>query len=186
MTPLDLLNDIKAEFSLLLLDDETTFLALLKRSLRTYHDNIGFQKARVLTAKQLADGFEVPDDYQSLLTAFDDKQQPASIILHGNTLINEEGKPPSGHVTVIYFSDFTRWDLATDHFPANTKTSFIHSHLHSLISLANNERLRGMHQAAELPADHLPIEADIRGQLTELEAIMKEHPPFLTAAQLSH
>ncbi|MCX4030365.1 hypothetical protein H0A36_25735 [Endozoicomonas sp. SM1973] len=186
MTPLDLLADIKAEFSLLLLDDEVTFLTLLKRSCRTYHDSIGFQKTMVLTPEQLTEGVEAPDDYEGLLTAYDERQQPAPIILHGNTLIYKFGKKSAGDVTVIYFSDLTRWDFNKDHFPPHTKVSFIHSHLHGLISLANNERLRGMHQAAELSADHLPVEADIRGQLTELEAIMKEHPPFLTAAQLSH
>lgn len=185
MTPLELLAEVKTEFEVLLLQEDALLIALLKRSLRTYHDSIGFQKTLVLPAEHFIDGIEIPDDFEGLLTAYDQQQQPVPVIRHNNVLIFEFNKRAFGELTVIYFSDFMEWDLANDHFPVNTKLSLVHSHLHGLITLANNERLRGMHQAAELPADHLPMDADIRGRLTELEAVMKEHPPFLIAAQLA-
>ena len=88
MTPIELLEDVKARFPILLHDDEKALLSLLRKALAKYQEVAGFTTKTRIQQRDLADSnqFELPSDFAARLVVKDDRGRYVRSEVWGNVL----------------------------------------------------------------------------------------------------
>ncbi|MDX5979650.1 hypothetical protein [Vreelandella alkaliphila] len=190
MTPLELLDDVKARFPLLLVQDQGQLQRLLRIALQAYQDKAGHICVLRLKASDL------PPDTPTL-------QPPTGALApiggedaRGSAVFLQElsGDSPAWlleltpcHIppyTVRYFFDFVGMRYDQDHLPRGT-TGLIGDYLYTLIDIINTQRQRQVNQASEIPYDHLRSDAELHQAKTEMELTIQEQaaiiPPVIAA-----
>lgn len=180
MTPLDLLEDVKARFPLLLIQDPGQLQRLLRQSLLTYQEKAGHIGEIGVEASALAlsdPAIPVPGD--SLEPIAGEDARGASVRIteasQGGADVWRLGITPC-HVppyTLRYFFDFVGMDYGQDRLPRGT-SGMIGDHLYALIDIVNTQRQRQVNQASEIPADHLRSDAELHQAKAELEQAMAD------------
>lgn len=191
MTPLELLDDVKARFPLLLVQDQGQLVRLLRLSLQAYQEKAG----HIVTLRVAHS--ELPLDAPALSPPAGALAPIGGEDARGSAVFVQETTSASGpewlleltpcHIppyVVRYFFDFVgmRYDLAP--LPRGT-TGLIGEYLYALIDIVNTQRQRQVNQASEIPYDHLRSDAELHQAKTEVELAIQEQaaiiPPVIAA-----
>lgn len=190
MTPLELLDDVKARFPLLLVQDQGQLQRLLRLSLQAYQEKAGHIVSMRVAASDL------PPDSPTL-------QPPTAALApiggedaRGSAVFVQEvpGSEPAWlleltrcHIppyTLRYFFDFVGMRYDQDNLPRGT-TGLIGDYLYTLIDIINTQRQRQVSQASEIPHDHLRGDAELHQAKADAELAMQEQaaiiPPVIAA-----
>jgi len=185
MTPLDLLEDVKARFPLLLVQDTGQLHRLLRLALRTYQDKAGHVAAWRIDGTAL-------DPSDPTVAAPPQALAPiGGVDARGKTVFLHETDTASGPVwslaldaahqppyTLRYFVGFTGLDLAGDDLPRGT-AGLIGDYLFALLDILNTQRQRQVNQASEIPADHLRGDAELLQAKENVELAMQEQQAII-------
>lgn len=191
MTPLELLEDVKARFPLLLVQDQSQLRKLLRLSLQTFQDQAG----HIIGWRLANDGVNphnpivIPPANALAPIGGEDARGSAVFIFEMET----DGVPAwelettRCHIppyTLRYFYDFVGMSFEHDDLPRGT-TGLIGELLYSLIDIVNTQRQRQVNQASELPYDHLRSDAELHQAKADAEIAIQEHaamiPPVIAA-----
>ena len=168
MTPIELLDDVKSRFSILLYDDEKALVSQLKKALIFYQDKAGFISRYQYS--QLGGSVELPTDFLARIAVKDSRNQFVSSVPWVNekllelTLSGDELTP----LTLIYMINVSRVDLDTWQIP-DTAYGLLADYLELLITIPNSERLRRVSAAGKFDTSDIPMNSDLAIRKTELE-----------------
>ena len=193
MTPHALLEDVKARFPLLLVQDSGQLERLLRLSLQAYQEYAG----HIVAWRVKADALPLNENDPTL-------PAPANALLpiggedaRGSAVFLFESDSVDGPVwtleltpchippyTLRYFFDFVGMSYANDPLPRGT-TGLIGDHLYAQIDIINTQRQRQVNQASEIPYDRLRSDAELHQALSDAELAIQEHaaiiPPVIAA-----
>jgi len=184
MTPLDLLDDVKARFPLLLVQDTGQQQRLLRLALRTYQDKAGHIAALRLDGSSLAADPVVTAPPHALAPIGGVDARGKTVFLHEQDSVSgpqwalaldATHEPP---FTLRYFFDFAGLDLAADSLPHGT-VGLIGDYLYALLDILNTQRQRQVNQASEIPADHLRGDAELLQAKENVELAMQEQQAII-------
>lgn len=185
MTPMDLLEDVKARFPLLLLQDPGQMHRLLRQALMTYQDKSGHIVAfRVEAAALALDNPTVRAPDNALAPIGGEDARGAAVFLSevetGSEVMWSLGLsdchiPP---YTLRYFFDFVGMDYANDNLPRGT-AGIIGDYLYTLIDIVNTQRQRQVNQASEIPFDHLRSDTELHQAKAEMELAIAEQQAII-------
>ncbi|MGP9633790.1 hypothetical protein ACT3R7_12055 [Halomonas sp. AOP43-A1-21] len=190
MTPLELLDDVKARFPLLLVQDQGQLQRLLRLALQAYQDKAGHICSRQVAAGDLPSTATLSPPAGALAPIGGEDARGAAVFVQ--ELTGDDGplwllELTPCHVSpyiVRYFFDFVgmRYDL--DNLPRGT-TGLIGEYLYALIDIINTQRQRQVNQASEIPYDHLRSDAELHQAKAEVELSIHEQaaiiPPVIAA-----
>lgn len=192
MTPRDLLEDVKARFPLLLVQDPGQLDRLLRQALLIYQEKAGHVVALRVKGDNLdlsAPAIATPknslspiggEDSRGVAVFLTEVEQPGGAVEWGLAL-SPYHLPP---YILRYFFDFTGMDREADHLPRGT-AGMIGDYLYALIDIVNTQRQRQVNQSSEIPFDHLRSDAELHQAKAEAEqAMAEEHAiiPSIVAA----
>lgn len=180
MTPLELLDDVKARFPILLIQDQGQLQRLLCQALLTYQEKAGSIGEFSVTGDALAlddPSITVPGNALAPI-AGEDARGALVTLTERTTDAGEDWQlgitnyhiPP---YKIRYFVDFVGMDYAADRLPRGTAGT-IGDYLYALVDIVNTQRQRQVNQASEIPADHLRSDAELHQAKAELEQAMVE------------
>lgn len=172
MTPIDLLDDVKSRFSILLYDDEAALFSLLRKAFLTYQDRAGFVCRRRYSS---GDDLTLPADYLARICVTDSNQQfiPSTVWPDSDelelTLYGGESFP----VTLMYLSDVNKQDFQSWQIPSSAY-SLIADYLEVLIAIPNNERLSRMAAIGKMDVSTIPVFGDLSTKQAEIEQLISD------------
>lgn len=175
MTAIELLDDVKGRFIMLLHNEESALLSLLRKALMFYQDSAGFVSRHRFDESDLCNGnvLPLPADFLALITVKDTYSQYVSATAWDATseLEIQYIDGVEFPVTMVYMVNVLNVDLNEFEIPANTY-SLIADYLELLISIPNNERLRRVSAAGKLDVSDIPSTTDLLARRTELEQMI--------------
>ena len=191
MTPHALLEDVKARFPLLLVQDAGQLERLLRLSLQAYQEYAGHIMAwRVKAGDLPMDDPTLPAPDNALLPIGGEDARGSAVFLFESDSADGPAwtlELTHCHVppyTLRYFFDFVGMSYASDHLPRGT-TGLVGDHLYAQIDIVNTQRQRQVNQASEIPYDHLRSDTELHQALADAELAIQEHaaiiPPVIAA-----
>ncbi|WP_318491903.1 hypothetical protein [Photobacterium leiognathi] len=185
MTPIELLEDVKSRFSVLLYNDEKALLSLLRKALVTYMDKAGFIASR--RYKEIEEELTLPDDFLARICLKDHRNR----FITSTVYIDNEERVLTLRLTgneetplvLTYMIDATRVDLDTWQIPT-TAYGLIADYLELLISIPNSERLRRVSIAGKLDATDIPASMDLMSRKIELETAIAMNRAIIPAVSI--
>ena len=187
MTPNDLLRAVKIRFTTLLLDEHERLEELLKHSMRRYQDKAGATGSLYIDAASAAEnGVEVPPFFMQLIGCHDNNGSYHETRIDYDGFINVANASPWSQppYKVDFVMNLSMIPLDIGQLPPES-VGLIEQHLYHLIELQNNERLKLTNQAARLPADHIPAQAETQAKIDQIELAMDEEGSFLPSAYIA-
>lgn len=178
MTPLELLESVKARFIVLLHDEEERLVALLRQALGEYQDRAG---AVIKIRLASADAAPLPSDFLATLEATDSTGTWHEVVETEDGLqvaADAYSQPP---FSLAYLANLRSCDLAGYQLPAEC-IGLVQKYLYALIEEPNTERLRQVSQGAGLPVDQLPGASELSERLRAIEQEMTERAGLLNAS----
>lgn len=169
MTPIELLEDVKSRFSVLLYDDEKALLSQLRKALIFYQDKAGFISR--YQYDEVGSSVELPTDFLARIAVKDARNQFVSSVPWVTertlelTLSGDEITP----ITLIYMVNASRVDITEWQIP-DTAYGLLADYLELLITIPNSERLRRVSAAGKFDTTDIPMNSDLAVRKTELEA----------------
>lgn len=191
MTPLELLEDVKARFPLLLIQDDGQMRRLLRLSLQAYQDQAGLIVERHLKADEIDKSDPVRPAPGNALAPIHAEDARGSVIFI-REVEREDGPAWSFDLTpchvapyvLRYFYDFVGMDYERHALPRGT-TGLIGEHLYAQLDIVNTVRTRQVNQASEIPYDHLRSDGELYQAKADAELAMQENaaivPPVMAA-----
>lgn len=184
MTPVQLLQEVKGRFAVLLHDESDKLDTLLKQAVTKYQDLAGFMTKARITADNVSNGeATLPERFQTRVIVKDAKGRYVRSEVWGNkielTLSGSEEYP----LSLMYLESVRDADFSTFELPA-ASVSMIADYLELLISSPNAERLRRIAIAGKLDASDIPTEESLATRRAELEERMKNSRAILPPVSL--
>lgn len=191
MTPLELLEDVKARFPLLLVQDQGQLQRLLRLALQAYQEKAGhIVTMRVTQADLPLDTPIVKPPAGALAPIWGEDARGSAVFMReiqtadGVEWLLELTPCHIQPYTLRYFYDFVGMTYDKDAMPRGT-TGLIGDYLYALIDIVNTQRQRQVNQASEIPYDHLRGDAELHQAKTEVELAIQEQaaiiPPVIAA-----
>lgn len=191
MTPLELLEDVKARFPLLLVQDQGQLQRLLRLALQAYQEKAGhIVVMRIKQADLPLDAPIVKPPAGALAAIWGEDARGSAVFMQESEAVDGvewllELTPC--HIppyTLRYFYDFVNMRYDQDALPRGT-TGLIGDYLYALIDIVNTQRQRQVNQASELPYDHLRSDAELHQAKADVELAIQEQaaiiPPVIAA-----
>lgn len=180
MTPLELLDDVKERFPVLLHDEEPKLLALLRKAIARYQDYAGFIVKKRITSSESSSPIELPSDYLALIGVTDDtgayvrakewrSENQIELKLRGR-----ESYP----LVMQYMRKVSKDEFSSFEIPS-TAAGLIADYLEALIAIPNCARRRTIIIAGKLDATDIPTEDSLNARLTELELKISDNRAIL-------
>ncbi|KKB02688.1 hypothetical protein [Pantoea anthophila] len=167
MTPVELLEAVKARFTTLLVDEEALLTSLLRQALGVYQDRAGVP-GRKRIEKTGGASLPFPSDYLSLVNVNDFNGALVYAHPYDSTIELELTGREKWPFTLLYFRNIRDCDYEQTQLPADI-TGLLEDYLEVLIAIPNVERLRRLHIAGKFDASFLPDEATLHQRKTDLE-----------------
>lgn len=171
MTPLELLEDVKARFVVLYHNDDAALQRLLRQALGKYQD-----KAGVLLQSSIPAGTkeaDFPDLYLTVTGCHDEMHRhvPVKVDDVARKLLFYP-EDDSGPLTLYWLARLRDW-------PVNRQLPYgcvglVGDYLEALIDIPNTSRTRDAYHGMDGPIPDLPSLQEMRARLTELEQQMEE------------
>lgn len=179
MTPLELLDDVKARFPVLLHREEPALLALLKKAVGAYQELAGFMgKVRIEESDVIDNKCKVPERFSTRVAVKDARGSFVTSEVWGDELeLGLAGGEPFP-LTLIYLENLRDADFNSVALPDNSIT-LIGDYLENLIASPNAERQRRVAIAGKLDTTDIPTEADLATRRSELEEKIKASQAML-------
>lgn len=167
MNKIELIEEVKGRFSMLLHKEQDKLEALLKGALRTYQEKAGVIQTALISADQITEGMaSVPADFGRLVKVED---------LHGrwiNTMLNNAGthlvlnETHGAPYEVTYFIDLVA--IPNDQALPVTCIGTVMDLFELQVKIKNTERLYQARQQQGLESNDLTPIADLEQQKTSL------------------
>ena len=176
MTPLQLLEEVKARFYSLLHNEQPKLEALLRQSLSAYQDNAGVMevmKVRELKKDEYGDQYcDVPSYFLArVMVKGCSGDYIPSRYEHATKRLFVEGRVRLP-LTLTYFVNLREVDL-NEHELKPEITGLIQDHLELLIAVPNSERNRRVAIAGNIDTSDIPTEEVLTSRKVEVEQKMK-------------
>ncbi len=184
MTPIELLEQVKARFPVLLHKEETALMALLTKAVGVYQELAGFMAKARFSEADVVDGVvALPERFSTRVSV---KDKTGTFIpsepWDGNlelTLYGHEQYP----LVLTYLENLRDADFNLINLPDNSVV-LIGDYLELLIMSPNNERLRRVAIAGKLDTSDIATEADIAQRKSETEEKIKTSQAMLEMVSL--
>lgn len=168
MTPIDILEEVKERFPVLLHDEETKLLALLHKAVWRYQDYAGFKAQKRLNDHETL--IDLPNDYLALITVTDSTGGYVKATEwrdDGKLELKLRGREKFPLI-FTYMKKVTKEDMASFDIPS-TAAGLISDYLEALIDIPNNARRRTIAIAGKLDASDITSEDVLNARKVELE-----------------
>lgn len=174
MTPKELLQSVKARFSVLLVNDEAQLTSLLFQALGTYQDKAGAYTS--IDSVNPNSTTAVPVDYLEKITCRDrfGSYVEVSISMQSDgNFFTFKAKGNQYPLTLIYLQNFRAVNLDEYQLPPEA-IGLLSDYLYILIKTHNSAREMRVAVAGSLDTSHIPTEAELETRKTELEMTMSD------------
>ncbi|HHY0551947.1 TPA: hypothetical protein ACVU5P_004266 [Vibrio parahaemolyticus] len=180
MTPLELLEDVKARFPVLLHDEMPKLLALLRKAIARYQDYAGFVVKKRITQADAGAPVELPSDYLALIGVTDDtgRYVQATEWQSDNQIELKLRGRESYPLVMQYMRKVDKDEFDTFNIPS-TAAGLIADYLEALIAVPNCARRRTVSIAGKLDATDIPTEDSLNARLVELEQKISDNRAIL-------
>lgn len=179
MTPIELLNDVKARFPVLLHREDEALNALLKKAVGTYQELAGFMaKVRIEEGDVIAGKCTVPERFSTRVMVKDAHGSFVASDVWADELELSLAGGERFPLTLIYLENLRDANFESVTLPDNS-VSLIGDYLENLIASPNAERQRRVAIAGKLDTTDIPTEADLATRRTELEEKIKASQAML-------
>lgn len=170
MTPLEALDEAKAQFNPLYFNDPQKLQGVLRRALGVYQDKAGLIKT--VKTVDLETSVTAPGDMLSVIAAGDKNSRYHEVFQDGTTLYVEPDLDSVPPYTISYFVNLRDYDLETDLPPGIVGT--IIDYLVALIDFQNTERARAVALATGRQME-LPTNDEMNNRKAVVEAYMEDN-----------
>ena len=177
MTPLELLESVKARFVVLLHDEPAKLEALLKQAIGEYQDRAG----AIVSIKTEKAELDLPPYYLDLVMATDSAHAWHEVIVDAGKLkvvADNYSQPP---YSIQYLLDLRVIDLETGVLPPES-IGLLQRYLYALIDRPNTERIRQVNLGAGLPVDQLPAASELTANIQAVEQEIIDRAAMLAPA----
>lgn len=179
MTPIQLLESVKARFHTLMHDEQPALEALLRQSLVAYQDLAGVIKRH--RYQEPAETYQLPQNFLARVGVSDAENQ-----FVGSTVWPDDGEieleltgREAWPLTLTYVLSLATVDLETFELPP-TAVGIISDHLEALITIPNTERIRRVSVAGKIDVSDLPMQNDLVERKRLIEENMKASRAILS------
>ena len=185
MTPIELLEDVKARFPILLHDDEKALLSLLRKALAKYQEIAGFTTKTRIQQSDLADNnqFELPSDFAARLVVKDDRGRYVRSEVWGNVLELKLTGVETFPLTLMYMQNVLNEPFDSFQLPTPC-ISLLGDYLELLITIPNAERQRRIAIAGKLDVTDIAAEPDLAARKAEIESSMRANRAIVPPVSL--
>ncbi|EID7761406.1 hypothetical protein J8B38_16445 [Vibrio parahaemolyticus] len=185
MTPIELLEDVKARFPILLHDDEKALLSLLRKALAKYQEIAGFTTKTRIHQSDLADNnqFELPSDFAARLVVKDDRGRYVRSEVWGNVLELKLTGVETFPLTLMYMQNVLNEPFDSFQLPTPC-ISLLGDYLELLITIPNAERQRRIAIAGKLDVTDIAAEPDLAARKAEIENSMRANRAIVPPVSL--
>ncbi|EOX3945970.1 MULTISPECIES: hypothetical protein [Vibrio] len=185
MTPIELLEDVKARFPILLHDDEKALLSLLRKALTKYQEIAGFTTKIRIQQSDLADSnqFELPSDFAARLVVKDDRGRYVRSEVWGNVLELKLTGAETFPLTLMYMQNVLNEPFDSFQLPTPC-ISLLGDYLELLITIPNAERQRRIAIAGKLDVTDIAAEPDLAARKAEIENSMRANRAIVPPVSL--
>jgi hypothetical protein len=186
MTPNELLETVRARFTVLLHDDEQALNALLRKAIGKYQDLAGFMVTKKIDdTPELRESGEVAaaTNIISRICVKDSTGRFVPSELWGETLELQLSGRETYPLRFTYFESVLSADFDVVKLPASS-TTLIADYLELLITIPNTERQRRIAIAGKLDASDMPTEEVLAARKLELEQDIKASRAMLPTFSL--
>ena len=183
MTPTELLNEAKAHFPVLYVEDTAFLNSLLKKTLGKYQD-----KAGVLLSQTIPDDeffIDIPTDFLAIGVVQDARGNfHDHIIAEGQVQITKRLYPNASvpPFSFSYFLDLRNYDSDTD-LP-DTTISLLLDHLEASIDIYNTARAKRVAQSTGQDTVEFPSEQELKERRAAVELEMEDNMSIVPVASV--
>lgn len=182
MTPAKLLEGVKARFRPLLVNEEATLQALLRKALAAYQDRAGVMKV-IKLEKGTGNSVPFPVDMLALVHVSDANGGLVySDPFDGSIEIDLMGSE-RWPLRLYYFANLRDTPHDTYELP-NDAVGMIEDYLEALIAVQNTDRIRRVEISGKFDASNLPDESTLHQRVLDLEDKMASNRAIVPAATL--
>jgi len=182
MKPLELLQEVKAEFQVIYLED-SVLNGLLRRALGTYQDKAGPVKTISFPADETV--LDRPADYLACAGAMDARGTWVEIVDSGTaeapTLTALTGDSDVLPIQLRYFVDLRNNATNKTYELPTESIGLLHEYLFALIDIPNTRRERQISLTTGMQLE-LPGDEELRQRLVALELAMEESKAIIAGA----
>lgn len=179
MKPIDLLEEVKARFPMLLHSEDAKLKALLRKAIGVYQDLAGFMAKTRIQSGQAPNGvFPLPERFSTRVSVMDASDSFIVSEVWGKELELKLSGGERYPFTLVYLENLRDADLNEISLPDNSIT-LISDYLELLIASPNSERLRRVAIAGKLDTSDIPTETDLAQRRVEMEDRIKTSQAML-------
>lgn len=172
MTPVQLLDNVKARFHTLMHDEPAALEALLRQALTAYQDLAGVTNRHRYEQPADSGMFDLPPGFLARIGVSDANGNFISSTVWFEGLELKLTGAEVYPLTLTYAVSLTDIDLDTFELPPNA-IGMISDYLEALITIPNTERIRRVAMAGKIDVSDLPTQSELVERKTAIEATIR-------------